>query len=484
MIPTIENQLTYGERERLFKLLKQKEHYDSGRLFYKWFDFSQNNYLKHKDFFKQGSRYKERAFLAGNRVGKTQTGSYEVVCHLTGIYPDNWEGRVFTEPTSGWVVGKSSERVRDTSQLALLGPMGAWGTGMIPRDLIIHVGKSTNASVDYVQVKHKSGGTSIINFKSNDAGRQAFEGGKKEFVWIDEECDYGVYEECRLRTMTTGGVIFTTFTPQKGLTPLILSLLQNGNLETPAEGVSVTNCGWDDVSTLVGGHLTPEAIEYEMSRLPPWQRLSRSRGIPSIGQGAIYPMDPDSYTLEPFVIPENWPRLIGMDVGYKKTAALWIAINPEDNVMYAYSEYYAGRELPVVHATAIKGKSNLPIPVVIDTAAHGGSQKDGEALFDQYQDYGLDLHNANKAVETGLTTTWSALAFGQLKIFNNCSNLLKEMKAYRRDENGKIIKADDHLCDCMRYAVMTKDEAKSIIPKVQTDNLAQYRHNPYTKTGF
>ena len=40
-----------------------------------------------------------RCFLAANRVGKTEgVGGYELTCHLTGEYPDWWEGRTFDDP--------------------------------------------------------------------------------------------------------------------------------------------------------------------------------------------------------------------------------------------------------------------------------------------------------------------------------------------------------------------------------------------------
>src|ERR1700732_5167626 len=51
---------------------------------------------KHLEFFRAGIEHRERCFLAPNRVGKTEgVGGYEMVCHLTGEYPDWWDGRTF-----------------------------------------------------------------------------------------------------------------------------------------------------------------------------------------------------------------------------------------------------------------------------------------------------------------------------------------------------------------------------------------------------
>lgn len=44
-------------------------------------------YPKHIEFFAAGARFKERLFMAANRVGKSDAGAFEVTCHATGIYP-------------------------------------------------------------------------------------------------------------------------------------------------------------------------------------------------------------------------------------------------------------------------------------------------------------------------------------------------------------------------------------------------------------
>src|SRR5688572_17268819 len=74
-------------------------------------------YVKHLEFFKAGLNYRERCFMAGNRVGKTISGSYETTCHLTGEYPKWWQGRVFPHPIRAWAAGKTNETTRDIIQL-------------------------------------------------------------------------------------------------------------------------------------------------------------------------------------------------------------------------------------------------------------------------------------------------------------------------------------------------------------------------------
>ena len=76
--------------------------------------------------------------MAGNRVGKSQTGAFEVACHATGRYPNGIEMKRFTHPTTGWICGASGQTIRDIIQYKLIGIVGDdTDTGLIARDLII-----------------------------------------------------------------------------------------------------------------------------------------------------------------------------------------------------------------------------------------------------------------------------------------------------------------------------------------------------------
>ena len=63
-----------------------------------------------------GATYPERGFIAANRIGKTDTAAYEVVCHLTGHYPAWWRGKRWTRPTDWRVAGDTMLTTRDILQ--------------------------------------------------------------------------------------------------------------------------------------------------------------------------------------------------------------------------------------------------------------------------------------------------------------------------------------------------------------------------------
>ena len=105
---------------------------------------ARQGYLKHLDFFAAGKKFKERLFMAANRVGKSEAGAYELTCHLTGLYPAWWEGRRFEQPVECWAVGTNSQTTRDIVQAKLLGSVQMPGTGMVPGHLISSTTQPTN----------------------------------------------------------------------------------------------------------------------------------------------------------------------------------------------------------------------------------------------------------------------------------------------------------------------------------------------------
>lgn len=218
--------------------------------------------------------------------------------------------------------------------------------------------------------------------------------------------------------------------------------------ETPSQPVTsraLITAGWDDVP-----HLDAETKRELLEETPPWLRDARSKGTPSLGSGAIYPIPEAKVKYDPFPIPDYWPRCYALDVGWNWTAVLWGAWELETSTMWIYGEYLAGEELPQIHASAIKARGEW-IPGLIDPAANGRAQKDGEQMKVNYENAGLKLTNANNAVEAGLHNCWIDLSIGRIRVASTLQRFWGEYRLYRRDEHGKIVKKKDHLMDCMRY---------------------------------
>ena len=192
-------------------------------------------YPKHMEFFAAGAHHQERAFIAANRVGKTMGACYEDTCHMTGWYPPWWVGRRFYSGGTIWMSGEDSKAVRESLQQTLLGKPGEIGTGLILADKILSMTPRSGVpdAVDTVTVKHSSGQTWRLVFKSYDQGRESFQASKVDVVLFDEEPPISIYTEGITRTMSTvpgqpSGLVMCTFTPLKGLSGVVLSYMPGG----------------------------------------------------------------------------------------------------------------------------------------------------------------------------------------------------------------------------------------------------------------
>ena len=237
----------------------------------------------------------------------------------------------------------------------------------------------------------------------------------------------------------------------------------------------LTMMGWDDVP-----HLDEKEMQTLLDSTPPHLHDARRYGIPSMGVGAIYPIAETEIIIDPFEIPDYWPRVAGMDVGWNRTACVWGARDRNAQITYLYSEYYRGEAEPAVHVHGIRSRGDW-IPIAIDPAARGRGQKDGAQLFQDYTDLGLDLIASANALEAGIYEVWQMLSEGRLKVFRTLQNWLMEYRLYRRDEKGKVVAEMNHLMDSTRYLVLTGLDHAIIQPKPRKNVVPSNRDaNEYT----
>lgn len=211
----------------------------------------------------------------------------------------------------------------------------------------------------------------------------------------------------------------------------------------------LVSAGWNDVP-----HLDEKTKAELMRATPPHLRKARAEGIPSLGAGAIYPIEEDDILVNDFQLPRHFLRGYALDVGWNRTAALWGALDRQSDVIYLYREYYRGQAEPAVHAQAIRARGEW-MTGCIDPASRGRTQNDGTQMVQLYKRANLNLIYANNEVEAGIQDVWERLSTGRIKVFRSLQAFMAEYRIYRRDENGKIVKKNDHLMDTMRYLINT-----------------------------
>jgi hypothetical protein len=251
------------------------------------------------------------------------------------------------------------------------------------------------------------------------------------------------------RLLTTKGLAWTTFTPLLGMSEVVVSFREQA--DSHAKSKYVVQAGWQDVP-----HLDEQERRKLSANTPSYQIQARTRGEPALGAGAVYPIGESEIVVPDRPIPDTWPQVFGMDVGWNRTAVVWGAKDPGSGVIYLHSEHYQGQGEPASHAQAIRGRGEW-IPGVIDPACLGSSQIDGRNLMEMYSRLGLHLVPAVNAVESGTTEVWNLLVSGRLKVMASLSNWLREFRQYHRDDkgSGKIVKHADHLMDATRYLIVS-----------------------------
>lgn len=187
-------------------------------------------YAKQREFHAAGLEHRERLLMAGNQLGKTFCGAAEAAIHLTGRYPDWWDGRRWDRPVRAWCGSKTGEVTRDGVQRYLIGEPkdeSMWGTGMVPAEALVDWSRRQGVadSLDSAVIQHVSGGNSTVGFKSYDQGRQKWQSETLDFVWFDEEPPLDIYMEGLTRTNATGGMTFITFTPLLGMSDVVSMFL-------------------------------------------------------------------------------------------------------------------------------------------------------------------------------------------------------------------------------------------------------------------
>ena len=401
--------------------------------------------------------------------------------HATGRYPDWWKGRRFDKPTIGWGAGTTNETTRDTVQRILVGRPGQPGTAAIPKDAIIDLvsARGTPDLLDSIKVRHVSGGVSVIGLKSYQRGRESFQGETLDYLWFDEEPPADIFTEGLTRTNVNQGPVWVTFTPMLGMSETVRRFL----LE-PSPDRSVTTMTIDDV-----GHFTAEEKAKIVASYPAHEREARTKGIPTLGSGRIFPVPEDTLAIEHREFPKHWPRIGGMDFGWDHPfAAVELCWDRDADVIYVTKCHRVREATPVLHAAALR-------PWGVQWAWPRDGNREtlegaGIALAEQYRRQGLDVlwehaqfvsvdgKAGSVSVEAGLMEMLDRMQTGRWKVFAHLHDWFDEFRLYHR-KDGKVVKDYDDLLCASRYALMMLRFARTVQERSRFG-----RDLHYPKLGF
>lgn len=397
--------------------------------------------------------------MAGNQLGKTLSAGAETAMHVTGRYPDWWEGHVKEKPFAAWVSGVTGESTRDNPQRILYGPLGSPGTGMIPKDAIKDTSprRGLADALDTMVVRFGGGGDvqagdCLIGFKSYDQGREKWQGPTLGLVWFDEEPPEDIYSEGMTRTNVGLCPVYLTFTPLKGMSNVVKRFILD-----KLPGTHVTQMTIADAE-----HYTPEQRAAIIASYPKHEQGARTKGIPQLGSGRVFPIDEDEIKCAAFPIPSHWVQIGGLDFGWDHpSAGAKLAWDRDADCLYVIAAHRQREQTPAMFAASIK-----PWGAWLPWAwPHDGLQHDkgsGEQLAKQYANQGLKMlpqratfEDGSNGVEAGIAEMLDRMQTGRLKVFSHLSEWFEEFNLYHR-KDGLIVKKGDDILSATRYAMMMR----------------------------
>lgn len=428
-------------------------------------------YAKQWEFIALGRTKKERGLFAGNQLGKSEVGAFEIASHITGRYPPSWPGRVYNHPVDAWAAGVSTTFVRDIQQAKLFGPPGMkddQGTGFLPADCIMWVKNRRNAGADVIEsagIRHFTqgveDGVSTLAFKTYEQGREEFQGKTLHLYWGDEESPGEIYSEAMARLSSPpDAMAFTTFTPLKGKTDLVLKLYDAAH-DSPYGSVRirVLDVPWKseaDITMMKGMYPRHE-----------WE--ARINGVPMLGEGRefVVPFEMLEWT-PPAEIPDHWRKIWGIDFGISHPfAAVLMLWDPEADVLYVYKTYRATGAIPSIHAAAMREIASEP-PVAWPHDGWARDKGSGEQLAPQYKAHGLKMLGTHAhfaqggySTEAAVTEMHQRIASSRLRVNRACQDFRGEYEEYHR-KDGQLVKVRDDLLSALHKAMMMRRYARPV----------------------
>ena len=419
-----------------------------------------------------------RGILAANRIGKTVSTCYETAMHLTGLYPEWWQGKRYAKPVTAMVAGEGWEQVARVLQQELLGTQDVkiqnnLGTGAIPRDSIVfETMRNDGANCLGCEVRHTSGTNSYLLFANYTQEVRQMQGFKLNLAVFDEQPPDDFFSEIVTRTATTQGQVLCSFTPLKGLNGLVSKFWNH------EPGYNHIRVSWDDVPEYDpwGEPFLLQSTREQLERdYLPHERDARRNGVPVMGKGAVFQI-------------RNWPtyktgdydfknttgldRIIALDLGLvnDKTVISLMYWDPNEQEAWLHTQVVVtGTEEanPMNYINHLMRPEVFGTPIVLpaDANTQGRYTMSSQSIRELFESYELNVQPEaimNPPDDQGRRTNHKSfginkmrqmLELGTLHVNENCVEFLREAQNYYVDNHGRFSDPDDCI-DSARYALL------------------------------
>jgi terminase large subunit-like protein len=260
------------------------------------------------------------------------------------------------------------------------------------------------------------------------------------------------------RTNVGNGPVWITFTPLLGMSETVRRFLTEQSPDRHVVQMDIEEAE----------HFSAAERKRIIASYPPHEREARTRGIPTLGSGRIFPIPEEGIAIERRDVPSHWPRIGGLDFGWTHpSAAVEIAWDRDVDCIYVIKAHRISEATPVVQAATLRAWGKIPWAWPRD-GRRETLEGAGKPLADQYKAQGLDmLHehaqhtDGSVSVEAGLMDMLTRMEGGRFKVFKHLHDWWEEFRLYHR-KDGRVFKERDDLMSATRYAVMMLRYARSV----------------------
>jgi phage terminase large subunit-like protein len=377
-----------------------------------------------------------KCLLAGNAAGKTYTACWLFVREMLRHKPPQ-------SNTPVWVISQTLEMCGTLYAQVL--------SRLIPKELLakanIRWHKAGLHPESIMLPKDSRGNNWIIEFHSYDMGRKGLQASNVFAVLMDEQAPQSIIEEviARLRTWWHPNCCIYSLTP---LTPDPYLQEVYEHREDP----EISQL-WHfyRLNTMCNPHISEGWKKAFLDSLSPEQRATRQYGQFAQFAGMVYKEFLDAHCINPFDIQDARHILLGVDFGWRFSAAVLVA---KINQKYiAYDELQMSEKMTEEFIATIRRKGfDYRVRAYADWADPQGMQR--------FNLSGIHVSPARKAKEDGIEALRSFFFQDRILIFKTCKRLIQHLKNYIWEpvKEGKAAKQETtnintHLPDGLRYAI-------------------------------
>jgi phage terminase large subunit-like protein len=386
----------------------------------------------------------------GNRSGKTEAGA--MLCVATAAGSGEWWVKEWLQANDLPIDLVPSHPSRVWASSLSYGDGLEYLRPKLDKYLPIGTKRTRWNSQDRALATLPNGG--VIVQMSSDSGREKYQGSSIALAWLDEEHPHPIYQECMLRTVDSGGRLFLSMSPLKGMSWVYSEFVEHGDRDGyEVHGISGLDNPW----------LSSPKLRKSVQHMSEASRAARLYGTFGAQEGLVYSaFSPEIHIVDNFDPPAHWDRFQAIDFGVSHPfCCLWLAWEQDNgrDCLHVYRELYRTEKTTIENGREILRMSKND-PAVRWTVADPES-KDGRLIL--ARELGIGSKPAPKHI--GLLETigfvmerlqLDAEGYPLLKVHRSCRNLIREFRLYRWEAKGRRDrpkKSNDHALDALRYQV-------------------------------